>query len=1141
MYLDMHEKWDVIKNHVSTGIRSLFPIEGPKGKVELTDLEIREPEKSIGAQRDAIIRGNSLTAPVYGTFKLTDSHGSAIDTAKIKILDLPVITQRGTFVVQGKDYSVFNQMRLRPGVYTTKSEESGDVTTRFNLGKGLGFKIELSPKDGVFYVRFDKSRASTSSPKIPLYSLLRILGAPEGEIKSRWGDRVFESNAAKSHLQEDAHKIVELTIYSTKRTGNDVADILDYFKGTQLNGDTTKVTLGNSYEKVEAGALLDSSAKMIKVYSGASNEDDMDSLLFKEVLSVEDHLMLRIQKGIKDTGLLIKIKRKLGEEKDLRKIIPTNMLSKLVESFYTTSSLSSPQTEINPIEILETNHKITAMGEGGIKSEHGIPMSARNLHPSHLGFLDPVRTTESTRVGVDLRMTHNAYVKDRNIYSTFLDKKGNKVDLRPIDLSGKVVGFPGQEGEQTVRALVDGEMKDVPRNTVDYWLDQAKDMFTHTSNIVPFLHNDQGNRITMASRMVTQAVPLTNREAPLVQIKDNSSYGTVQKKIGTEYFLPKSPIDGTVTEVDRDHIMVNDQKVGIYSNFPLNLKTSLNMEPVVKVGDKVHKGQILAESNFTKDGTLALGTNLRVAYLSFQGNHEDAAVCSETTAKKLTSQHMYVKEIEKNDDITVDKNRLIKFFPSRITADQMRKLDDEGVAKKGELISKGDYVIAALAKRDLTQADQMLTKLRGGLANPYKDVSQIWDHDRPGTVTDVIRNGNLVKVILVTEDETRTGDKMCYSDDTEVLTKRGWIPFPELTMQDMICCLNPETGAVQYDYPTLVKNWDHNGEMYHIKNTYIDHLVTPDHHMWVKGRNDDEYRFIQARDIYGKRVKYKKTALNTKDDISKYVLGTEHDMDAWLLMLGYFISEGSTCSYKGNYSVSFSQSKEVHPETYRKIVDVLKKLGFNPHERPTDVVVHNKELYAELSKMGLSYEKRIPKYALELSTRQSLILLEALMDGDGYWSSTTGGVYTSTSKGLCDDVSVLALNCEYTARVLQTDGERVCTIKGKDYKCRPLYRCRISTRHTDVTVNHGHVSKQRSQVEERVLYTGKVYCCTVPTHVLFVRRNGKSSFCGNTGVHGNKCTIVKILPDHEMPKDAKGKPVDMVWNTAGVISRVNPG
>ena len=145
-------------------------------------------------------------------------------------------------------------------------------------------------------------------------------------------------------------------------------------------------------------AMLDASAKIIRVYNNKDDEDDLDSLLFKEVLAVEDHLMLRIEKKAKEEGLVYKLISKLDQGRPLRSIILPNLLTKLVEGFFTKSSLSAPQTEINPIEILETNHKITAMGEGGITSERSIPMNARNLHPSHFGFLDPVRTTESERV-----------------------------------------------------------------------------------------------------------------------------------------------------------------------------------------------------------------------------------------------------------------------------------------------------------------------------------------------------------------------------------------------------------------------------------------------------------------------------------------------------------------------------------------------------------------------------------------------------------------------------------------------------------------------------------------------------------------------------------------------------------------------
>ena len=759
MYLNVQDKWVSIKQHITTGIQSLFPVTTNKGSIDLISVEFKEPDTSIAVQRDTLISGQSLTCNVYGTFVKRDAAGKELERAKVKILDLPVVTHRGTFIVLGKDYAVFNQLRLKPGVYTKKSEDSGDVTTSFNLGKGLGFKLLLSPSDGVFYVRFDKSKASASTIKIPLYSLLKVLGISDDELKHRWGDKIYANNVGKSHLIEDAHKLVQATVYEGKRTGNDVDDLRNYFRGTALDNETTKVTLGNSYDKVEAGALLDAASKMVRVYSGSENEDDMDSLLFKEVLSVEDHLMLRIEKGIKETNNINKIKAALVNGKPLRECIPTNFLTRLIETFFTKSSLSSPQSEINPIEVLETNHKITAMGEGGIKSEHGIPMSARNLHPSHFGFLDPVRTTESTRVGVDLRTTQGAVVKNRSIYAPFLDRRGNKVMVKPLDLAGKVIGFSGQEGKKTVRVLYKGEMLEMPREKVDYWMDDPKDTFTYTSNLTPFMHNDQGNRITMASRFETQAVPLVDRDEPFVQVKNGDS--SVEHDIGASFLSPVAPEDGTVTEVTDNYIKVNDKKVDIYHIHPLNLKTFLTMYPTVKVGEKVKKGQRLADSNFTKNGTLALGANLNTAYISYKGwNHEDGIVISESAAKKLTSQHMYAKEVDLSESTYLDKNRFIQLFPSKVSPIQSRKLDEDGVALKGLTFEKGDPVILALGKKDLTKYDMMLSRIQGALANPYRDAAEYWDHDRPGTVSDVVRTGTMVKVVFTTEDEMRVGDKL---------------------------------------------------------------------------------------------------------------------------------------------------------------------------------------------------------------------------------------------------------------------------------------------------------------------------------------------------------------------------------------------
>lgn len=1143
MYLNNDEQWQSIKTKVIQGINDIFPIEGKTGRIECVHVEIPDKKPAtIEAQKANLLGTSSLETPVYATLRLI--RGMKSEETRVKILDLPMLTSRGTFIVQGKDYSVFNQVRLLPGVYTRRVVDSDEVYSDFNLGKGLGFEIHMD-NTGLFFIRFDKSALSTSSTKIPLYPLLLALGADEAKIRGYWSEDILKVNKVHSNFDADIQKIVERVVYPAKRTGDNVKDLKDYFATNKLNEKTTAVTLGTPMSGITVDTLLKASTKVLKVYNREEEEDDLESLVFKEVLSVDDHLMERIKKKFREEGLLYKLQTKIDQGLPIKNIILPNMLTKLVEGFFTKSTLSSPQTEINPIEILETSHKITAMGEGGISSESSIPMAARNLHPSHLGYFDPVRTAESTRVGVDLRTTLNTKIHDRNIYTEYIDKAGQKVMLSPAEVRDKYIGFAKQDGKQLVKAMYNGELQEVARDKIDYWMAASSDMFTITTNLVPFLHNDQGNRVTMAGRMVTQAVPLVHREAPLVQIKDQSGmYGTLQEHYGKEFFVPKAPEDGVVTEVTPKYIKIGRTKIDIYNNFPLNLKcpsgemkinvlrqnmsvwrgkikdyvpavgdkiqsvntttrrsswqtinafdyqdndkkllyvkfrsgrrvivtedhslitinekgalvpifpkdcvvgktkcpvamftapvvedktpskydnyycgivaglylsegyirgnqvyisampehhaeidavlsyasvgevkrgessvrvadiklrdwllktfrcgssdkiiaddifcyseefrkglicgymagdgtiaihdrvpkrcfahfqvggssasealrdglvdilaslnifctigfkrlsarntnwkdaytftipvrelpnwelfyfkdrqvylekltanlsdraakrfeltkeqtetisdavlaswnrsdirwdtivsiteapheqyvydfevdqsnmfavsqgliihnTFLTMYPLVKVGDKVKKGDILADSNFTKNGELALGTNLNVAYIPYKGwTHEDSVVISESTAEKLTSQHMYIKEFELTPDSMVDKASFIKWFPTKITTENIKKLDQQGVVQEGLQVQRGDVLICGLRRKTATSADAMLKKLRGSLVNPYKDDSVVWDHDTPAQVIDVVKQNKRIRVVCTTEDKAKRGDKI---------------------------------------------------------------------------------------------------------------------------------------------------------------------------------------------------------------------------------------------------------------------------------------------------------------------------------------------------------------------------------------------
>ena len=1078
------------------GIQSLFPLSSKSKKLVLKEVSVKEPEGNLKEQREALLKGESLTAAIYGTFSLESLEGHVIDTDKVKILDLPILTERSTFVVQGKDYSVFNQVRLRPGVYTRSSEDSDNVAARFNLGKGLGFRINMDASKGIFYIQFDASQANTGGQaKVPVFTLLKTLGASDDHIKEVIGDTLYQSNLQAADMVDDLNKLVNLCVYVKARTGNHAEDLKKYFSTTQLNPETTKVTLKEAFHSVTADAILAAMKKMLKVYTGEENEDDMDSLLFKEILSAEDHIMLRIEKGAKQSnGPLYKIRRKLESANKVRECVPLNFLSKLVETFYTTSSLSSPQTEINPIEILETQAKITAMGEGGIKSEHGIPMSARNLHPSHFGFIDPVRTTESLRVGVDTRMTHTSVVKNRNIYSKFLDKGGKTVELRPIDMVGKYVGFAGQGDKAEVKVLHDGEMIEVPRSKVDYWMADADNILTYTSRMVPYLDATQGNRATMASRMITQAVPLVHREAPKVQTMSDSGTHSIEEEYGKHYFSPRAPHDGTIREVTDDYIRLDKEKIYIYKNFPFNYKSAYHMTPCVKVGETVKKGQVLATSNYTDhEGTLALGTNLRTAYVPYKGwNHEDGIVVSESAAKKLTSEHMYSEEIELDGNTIIDKRQYAMLFPSKITPAQLDNLDANGVAIVGKSYSKGDPVITALSPRQFTESDRMLQRMHGSLANPYKDSTVHWEHDRPGEVTDVVRTGKMIKLIFKTVDETRVGDKLCYDPATEALTSKGWKPIYEVTLEDKVCCLDTETNRIQYDNPQMIHEYDHNGRMVRTKSRTIDSFVTLEHKQLVKRKGSETFELTPASDFLDEDVYFKRSAEWHRTRVNQAIV----KLVGYIIKYGYYI--------RGNIILESTGTEADNIES------LLQQEGARFKRQKDQFVIVECGVYNFL-KAAIPDADTIPRWLYKCDMRDLALAFDIIMGGATKLSST--------NKKFIDDMQSLALHA----------GK--CGIVGKD---RNYWYFKVGAQNTGEVLVLGNCNTVES-------YMGKVYCCTVPTHVIYVRRNGKAYWSGNSGRFGNKGTVTLILPDNEMPHTNDNKPMDMLLNPAGVISRVNPG
>jgi DNA-directed RNA polymerase beta subunit len=369
--------------------------------------------------------------------------------------------------------------------------------------------------------------------------------------------------------------------------------------------------------------------------------------------------------------------------------------------------------------------------------------NSRNVQPSHFGYVDPVRAPESSKIGVDARISHRTMKgSDGKFYTHLRDKDGKEVPVSAETAARSVVAFPGEleRGEPTVRAMVRSrQVEYVPRGEVDYELPSAGQMFSASSNLVPLISGIKGGRLLMGAKFVTQALPLRNAEAPLVQ--NLSETGQSYDELYSEQVgALRARERGVVTDVGKDGITVRyadglKETHELYENFPFNRRTFIHSTPTARIGDTVEKGQLLARSNYTDEkGTLAVGTNLRVAYMPYKGlNYEDAVVVSESAAKKLASEHMFQNALEMDEGREVGRPAYISVFPTKFSRVQLDAIGKNGVVKPGAAVKYGDPLILALDRAKLTSVHR-------GHKPMFSDGAVTWDHEFPGMVTDVDQN-----------------------------------------------------------------------------------------------------------------------------------------------------------------------------------------------------------------------------------------------------------------------------------------------------------------------------------------------------------------------------------------------------------------
>lgn len=765
--VDAAQKRKQIRDKAVRSLNKVFPIEGRRYDVLAEDIRVHEADYGPEEHKRALMQARTLAEPVRGTLVLRDKKGKTLQRVRnFNLLQLPYFTPHHTFVIGGNSYNVSNQFRMKPGIYTRKRRNE-DLEAQFNLAKGANFRLSMEPEKGYFNIEY-------GTTKIPLYPVLKELGLSDSQIAKHWNPDLVKTN--KEAFSEKANQYVtklyeRLYRPSQRKTGEDpIKAIKKAYSDTRLDPEITQKTLGKKFDHVSPDALLAASNKLLRAFTEGVDFDERDSLEYKKILSVDDFIGERVKLEARNVQRKMLNKLEAGPEPNLERALPRSPFSKTIHQFLSTSSLAHNPTQINPVELLDQAVRLTSLGEGGIEDERAIPREARNLHPTHVGIVDPVRTPETHRAGIDLRSgLFTMRDEQGNIYTRMKDKNG-KLTSVPVDIyANKVIAFPNQDMRGNVDVIHNYQIKSMPASKVDYTVPNPQAMYSPPTNLIPFIESTDGLRATMASKMMTQALPLIDAEPPLVQVKSHLPGQTMEDVVGNMVSII-SPTSGTVSRVRGGHIHIKpgktktaaeDIRLPFNRNFPLSSKTYLDHKLKVKAGDEVKKGQVLADSLFTVDGKLAIGKNLRTAYMPLRGlNSNDAIVVSESAANKLTSKHMYREAVDVDQDTVVDRNAHRTYFGNQHTADTYEKLDKDGLIKPGSIVNNGEILVAAVRKSSASPEAAMLGKLHKSLIKPYRDAGLTWEHDTPGEVIDVSRTGNKIRLTVKTLEPMRVGDKI---------------------------------------------------------------------------------------------------------------------------------------------------------------------------------------------------------------------------------------------------------------------------------------------------------------------------------------------------------------------------------------------